>query len=116
LWCNAAQRKSPVSGNQEDLLGNETQKALLVIDHKETVIQYREGQIEYSGKHGMSLLGAMLVSRRVEGDSSVGLGYIFFDCTVKIYSSQDNMQVLGVLSSLLRLTKVQCLDITEISI
>jgi hypothetical protein len=48
----------------------------------------------------MGLLGAMRV-RRVEQDGKAGLEYILFvDCIVERYSSQDNMQVLGVLTSL----------------
>jgi hypothetical protein len=94
-----------------------TEKALLVIDHKQKVLpmSYREGQVEYFGKRGMSLLGAMLV-RRVVRDGKVGLEYVFFDCIVERYSSQDNMQVLGVLTSLLPKIKQLYPEITEISI
>jgi hypothetical protein len=92
-------------------------RALLVIDHKQKVLpcSYREGQVEYFGKRGMSLLGAMLV-RRVVRDGKVGLEYIFFDCIVERYSSQDNMQVLGVLTSLLPHIKELYPEITELSI
>jgi uncharacterized protein YqfB (UPF0267 family) len=48
----------------------------------------------------------MLV-RRVERNGEVGLEYVLFDCIVERHSSQDNMQVLGVLTSLLPLIKAQ---------
>jgi hypothetical protein len=63
----------------------------------------------------VSLRGAMLV-RRVERDGKVGLENVFLDCIVERYSSQDNIQVLGVLTSLLPLIKARYPDITEISI
>jgi hypothetical protein len=43
----------------------------------------------------MSSLGAMLV-RHIERDGKVGLEYIVFECIVERYSSQDNIEVLGV--------------------
>ena len=37
--------------------------ALIVMDHKQKILQmkYREGQVEYYGKKGMSMLGTMVV-------------------------------------------------------
>jgi hypothetical protein len=67
------------------------------------------------GKRGMSLLGAMLV-KPVERDSKVSLGYAFFHCIVERYSTQDNMQVLEVMASLLPLIKAKYPEITAISI
>jgi hypothetical protein len=71
--------------------------------------------VKHFGKRGMSLLGAVLVSC-VERDGKVGLEYVFLDCIVERYSSQDNMQVHGVLTLLLHLIKAQYPDTTEISI
>ena len=64
------------------------EKAGLWIDHKQKVLPmiYREGQVEYFGKKGMSLLGAMLV-RRVEratkGKSAKGLSMHFMTLLLK---------------------------------
>eukprot|EP00957_Ditylum_brightwellii_P103114 7858663-Ditylum_brightwellii.AAC.1 len=42
---------------------------LMVIDHKQKVLQmkYREGQVEYCGKRGMSVFGAMIVTWKTNG-------------------------------------------------
>jgi hypothetical protein len=72
--------------------------------------------VEYFEKRGVSLLGVVLV-RRVGRYGKAGVEYLessFFDCMVQRYSSQDNMQVLGVLTLLLPLMKVQCPNITDI--
>ena len=50
-----------------DRLKNESKqdpkKVLIVMDHKQKILQmkYREGQVEYYGKKGMSMLGTMIV-------------------------------------------------------
>jgi hypothetical protein len=85
-----------------------TCRTLLVIDHKQKVLPF-------SFREGMSLLGAMLV-RRVVRDGKVGLEYIFFDCIIDKYSSQDNMQVLGVPTSLLPLIKKLYPEINELTV
>jgi hypothetical protein len=64
----------------------------------------------------MSLLGAMLVRKVERDDGEPSLEYHFYDIAVDQYSSQDNMQVLGIMTSLLPLIKQDFLDITEISI
>jgi hypothetical protein len=71
--------------------------------------------VQCFGKHGVSLLGAMLV-KCVESDGKIGLEYVFFYCLVERDSIQDNMQVPGVLTSLLPLMKTQYPDINEISV
>jgi hypothetical protein len=95
-----------------------THNALLVMDHKQKVLPqaYREGQVEYFGKRGMSLLGAMLVRKVIRDDGEACLEYHFFDIAVERYSSQDNMQVLGILTSLLPFIKEQFPGIAEITI
>jgi hypothetical protein len=62
--------------------GLSTQKAVLAIDHKQKVspVAFREGRLDYIGKPGVSLLGAMLV-RRVESDDV--LVYVLFDSIFK---------------------------------
>ena len=44
----------------------------MVLDHKQKVLQmrYREGQVEYFGKKGMSLLGMTEVRCKVDGEIS----------------------------------------------
>eukprot|EP00957_Ditylum_brightwellii_P156099 11881962-Ditylum_brightwellii.AAC.1 len=39
------------------------EEVLVIIDHKQKILsmKYQEGQVEYFGKQGMSLLSAMLV-------------------------------------------------------
>lgn len=70
---------------------------LMLPDHKQKVLQmrYREGQVEYYGKKGMSLLGMMEVRWKVDGDDS-GFEYSFVDYVVKGYTSQDHVQVAAV--------------------
>ena len=67
----------------------------LWIDHKQKILPmiYQEGQLEYFGKKGMSLLGAMLVRRvvkKIKDKDVIGLEYIFYDTIIQNYSLQDN--------------------------
>lgn len=76
--------------------------ALVVFDHKQKVLprQFREGQVDYFGKRGMSLIGAMLVRRiekNIKGENIFGLEYQFIDCIMEQYSSQDSMQVMATI-------------------
>ena len=74
--------------------------ALLVIDHKQKILQkqYREG-LEYYGKKGMSLLGVMLVTWSEE---KKGFMYRFHDYVFKGHAGQDNVQVAAGLCEILR--------------
>ena len=77
----------------------------LVFDHKQKILpfRFREGQVEYFGKRGMSLLGFMLIRRvrnTVKGVEVEGLSYQFYDVVVENYSSQDNVQVLSILDAI----------------
>lgn len=71
---------------------------LIVIDHKQKILplKYREGQAEYFGKKGMSLLGAMIV-RWVETEDCKGYEYRFSDYVFKGYAGQDNTQVAAAI-------------------
>jgi hypothetical protein len=62
-----------------------THNALLVIDHKQNVLpqSYEEGQVEYFGKRGMSLLGAMLVRKVERNDGKACLEYYFYNIVVE---------------------------------
>lgn len=65
----------------------------------------REGQIEYFGKCGMSLLGAMVVTRvshLVKNVEVTGLEYHFYDVVIDKYSYQDNVQVCDVIIAVLK--------------
>ena len=92
-------------------------KGGLWLDHKQKVqpMRYREGQVEYFGKRGMSLLGFMLVRRIKNGDKK-GLSYHYFDAVIDKYSSQDNMQVLGVLEAVCKLITREFPQLDEIMV
>jgi hypothetical protein len=75
---------------------------LIVMDHKQKVLpmMFREGQVEYFGKRGMSLLGAMMVrrtTREINGEMKTGLEYVFIDIVIDKYSTQDSVQVLAAM-------------------
>jgi hypothetical protein len=74
-------------------------KGLLVIDHKQKVLQmkYREGQVEYYGKKGMSVLGVMIVHWSTE---KCGFVYRFENFVFKGYTGQDNVQVAAALQQI----------------
>jgi hypothetical protein len=66
-------------------------------------MRHKEGQIEYFGKRGMSLLGGMLVRRvtRLKGGiERLGLEYTFIDTVIDKHSSQDNLQVMAAMTQL----------------
>ena len=79
----------------------------LWFDHNQMILpmRAREGQIEYFGKRGMSLLGSMFVRRekRIRNDIKVeGLLDYLYDAAVHNYSSPDNVQVLSVLTVIIK--------------
>lgn len=82
---------------------NPKTKLLIVLDHKQKVLpmKHRESQVEYYGKQGMSLLGAMHVRWIVEDDDD-GFQYTFTDYFIKGYSAQDNVQVCGCIQTMVR--------------
>jgi hypothetical protein len=82
-------------------------------------MHHKEGQIEYFGKRGMSLLGGMLVRRvtRLKGGiERLGLEYTFIDTVIDKYSSQDNLRVMAAMTLVIKLIKTKFPGIKEISI
>lgn len=82
---------------------------ILTLDHKQKTLsmKHREGQVEYFGKAGMSLLGAMKARRVRRLDKKrtntmkTGIEKIHFDVVFDRYKSQDSPQVLGALQCLI---------------
>ena len=81
-----------------------------MMDHKQKILQmkYREGQVEYYGKKGMSMLGTMIVQwvtrtikvkeDGVEVQKEVGgFQYKFVDYIFKGYAGQDHTQVAAAI-------------------
>ena len=67
-------------------------------------MRFREGQIEYFGKRGMSLLVFMLVIRGMKDfhlEMKEGITYYFYNVVVDKYSSQDSVQVLAILTAII---------------
>ena len=97
------------------------ENALLVFDHKQKVLprQFREGQVDYFGKRGMSLIGAMFV-RRIEkerkGEMIIGLEYQFIDCIMQSYSSQDSMQVMSCIQTVIENIKTRYPTIKKLTL
>ena len=67
---------------------------LMIIDHKQKIepMKYRESQIEYYGKKGMSFIGMIMIRWKI-ADDEMGYEYSFCDYVVKGYTSQDHVQV-----------------------
>ena len=65
----------------------------MIPDHKQNVLQmgYRQGQVDYYGKKGMSLLGIMEISQKYYGGVS-GFEYSFVEYEIKEYYGQDHVQ------------------------
>ena len=85
-------------------------RVLVVMDHKQKVLpmKFHEGQVEYFGKKGMSLLGFMIVSNYSEGDESdSGYQYEFIDVVVEGYSGQDHVQVASIIAHVLDIIKMK---------
>lgn len=75
----------------------------IVIDHRQKVEQmrFREGQVEYYGKKGMSMLGAMFSQWNDDGEKR-GFQYSFVDYVIDGYTGQDNLQVAAVVQQMMR--------------
>ena len=82
---------------------------MVVMDHKQKILQmkYREGQVEYYGKSGMSMLGTMIISW-TDDDKQAGFNFHFWDFILKGYTSQDNTQVAAVVQLIVKRVK-ECL-------
>ncbi len=65
--------------------------ALIVFDHKKKVLPlyYKEGQSQYFGKRGFSLLGLMVCFRQQTR---------FYDIDIKCHAVQDALQIQGILT------------------
>ena len=112
--CQFAKLKKDVSQFTEHIGG-------LWFDHKQKTLPMRkhEGQIEYFGKRGMSLLGAMFVRREkraLKGEEKVGLACYFYDVVVDKFPSQDNVQVLAIFTSMLSLIHAECPTLQRIMV
>ena len=106
---------------EEETESFSTTRCGLWFDHKQKILPtvFREGQIEYFGKRGMSLLGFMLiqgVERIVKDEIVQGLTYNFYDVVVDKYSSQDNVQVLDILQAMIVQIKEDFPEITELTL
>ena len=92
----------------------------LFLDHKQRILpmREREGQAEYFGKRGMSLLVFMLVRRITkitkEGNEQSGLEYIFYDVAVKDYSAKDYVQVTAIIEYIVNLIHEQLPQICSV--
>lgn len=77
--------------NEAELVSGDKTKIMLVMDHKKKVLpqRYREGQQEFFGKRGMSLLG---VAEFYLGETH------YADYVIDGYSTQDNVQVFAAIT------------------
>ena len=84
------------------ILDDIDKRIIIVLDHKQKILpmKYREGQVEYYGKKGMSLLGAMLIEGVLHEDLCV-LKYSFEDYVIQLYSDQDHVQVASIVNLIL---------------
>src|SRR5688572_11376737 len=94
----------------------QTNLLLIVIDHKQKVLQmqHREGQVEYYGKKGMSVLGSMMTSWMINEKGVGGYQYQFKDYILKGYTGQDNLQVAAVIEKILNHVKLECPHIDQV--
>jgi len=90
-------------------------RVMIVLDHKQKILnmRYREGQVDYFGKKGMSLLGTMIIEG-VTNVPNVTWSYKFVDYIVKGYTGEDVLQVCSVITEILRRVSEHMPDITDI--
>ena len=87
------------------------------MDHKQKVqnMKYREGQVEYYGKKGMSVLGTMVVQWVTkDDDKEMGFQYSIMDYIISGYTGQDNVQVCAILQLLCSSVQKMHPDVNEI--
>ena len=96
-------------------LKNDNSSVILVIDHKQKfdTMKYRESQVEYYGKKGMSLLGMMIICWK-KGENEAGYEYSFHDYIVKEYISHNHIQVGAIIRLASRIINDNGLDIKTI--
>ena len=99
--------------NIKQKLRNDPSKVLIVMDHKQKILQmkYREGQVEYYGKKGMSMLGTMIVQWSSE---KKGFVYRFENYAFKGYAGQDNVQVAAAIQQTVKEVETNYPEIREI--
>lgn len=89
-------------------------------------MKYREGQVEYYGKNGMSMLGTMIVQwvtktikvkeDGVEVQKEVDwFPYRFVDYIFKGYTGQDHTQVAAAIQKIVEQVHDQCLNVKEVT-
>ena len=100
-----------------DNLKPDGSNGLLEFDHKQKFLPrwFREAQMLYFGKRGMSIGGFMLV-RRVTRGGVVGLEFTYIDVIVENYSDQDHVQVSALMRIILEEVKSRHDEITEVHI
>ena len=98
-------------------LKKDTSTVLMIINHKQKMepMKYRESQIEYYGKKGMSLLGMMMIRWNI-ADDKIGYEYSFHDYVVKGYISQDHVHVGAIIQLASRIINDNGLEIQHIII
>ena len=76
----------------------ETSSVILVIDHKQKIepTKYREPQVEYYSKKGMSLLEMIIMRWKISVNEG-GCEYSFHDYVVKRYTSQNHIQIEAII-------------------
>lgn len=82
----------------------------LVIDQKQKILvmKFREGEVEYYGKTGMSLLGLMALCWKNEHQSSNSrVEYSFCDFAVGGHSAQETVQLFALLQTIVSFVKNQ---------
>lgn len=74
----------------------------IVIDHKQKILQmkYREGQVEYNGKKGMTMLRTMVIQWIMNNQEAGAFEYCFVNYIFKGYSGQDNVQVASAIQEI----------------
>ena len=89
--------------NLENSLKTEHDTIMIVMDHKQIILQmkYWEGQVEYYGKSGMSMLGTMIISW-TDDCKQAEFKYNFWDFVFKGYTSQDNTQVAAAIELIVK--------------
>ncbi len=101
----------------KDELKSDPSKMLIVMDHKQKNLQmkYREGQVEYYGKKGMSMLGTMKVQWKSHaGTTGSGFQYSFVDYIFKGYAGQDNVQVASAIENIVQKVKEHHPEVEEL--
>lgn len=103
---------------KEQWLKGDSRRVLVVVDHKQKVLgmKYRESQVEYFGKKGMSLLGSMEVRWVENSDGTEGFTYSFVDYIIRGYAGQDHVQVCAVVQKTVHMLLEKSPNTTELCV